>query len=111
MPKQIGNLEVPKLFETWDNPKWTGEEADKYRNVVKNPSVQWLDEFNCDHINRLEQLNSYCQVEIAKKIIEGGKFTKQELSAYATEKLSSCEDWQKEYWEELRWSKFIIGKS
>ena len=35
MAKQIGNLEVPKLFETWDNPLWIGEEADKYRNVVK----------------------------------------------------------------------------
>ena len=36
MAKQIGNLEVPKLFETWDNPLWIGEEADKYRNVVKD---------------------------------------------------------------------------
>ena len=36
MAKQIGNLEVPKLFETWDNPLWVGEEADKYRNVVKD---------------------------------------------------------------------------
>ena len=44
MPKQIGNLEVPKLFETWDNPLWVGEEADKYRNVVKSPSVQFADE-------------------------------------------------------------------
>ena len=44
MPKQIGNLEVPKLFETWDNPKWVGEEADKYRNVVKSPSVKFADD-------------------------------------------------------------------
>ena len=36
MAKQIENLEVPKLFETWDNPLWVGEEADKYRNVVKD---------------------------------------------------------------------------
>lgn len=52
MNKQIGNLEVPKLFETWDNPHWTGEEADKYRNVVKETPVTFADEImsNDDYI-------------------------------------------------------------
>ena len=36
MPKQIGNLLIEKPFETWDNHLWVGEEADKYRNVVKD---------------------------------------------------------------------------
>ena len=30
------NLVVPILFETWDNPRWVGEEAVKYRNIVKD---------------------------------------------------------------------------
>ena len=30
------NLVIPKLFETWDNPLWVGEEADKYTNIVKD---------------------------------------------------------------------------
>ena len=30
------NLVVPKLFETWDNVRWVGEEADKYRNITKD---------------------------------------------------------------------------
>ncbi len=36
MAKQVGNLEVPEIFERWDNPLWVSEEADKYRNVVKD---------------------------------------------------------------------------
>lgn len=40
----IGNLEVPKLFETWDNPKWVGEEANKYRNICKSEPISMADE-------------------------------------------------------------------
>ena len=43
MPKQIGNLEVPEIFERWDNPLWVGEEADKYRNVVKDYGHSYFD--------------------------------------------------------------------
>ena len=52
MNKQIGNLEVPILFETRDNPHWTGVEADKYRNVVKETPVTFADEImsNDDYI-------------------------------------------------------------
>jgi len=37
------NLVVPKLFETWDNPRWVGEEADKYRNIVKDYGHSYFD--------------------------------------------------------------------
>ena len=37
------NLVIPKLFETWDNPLWVGEEADKYRNIVKNYGHSYFD--------------------------------------------------------------------
>jgi hypothetical protein len=40
----IGNLEIPKLFETWDNPKWVGEEANKYRNICKSEPISMADE-------------------------------------------------------------------
>lgn len=36
------NLVVLKLFETWDNPRWVGEEADKYRNIVKDYSHKYF---------------------------------------------------------------------
>lgn len=39
------NLVIPKLFETWDNPRWVGEEADKYRNVVKDYGHNYFNKY------------------------------------------------------------------
>jgi len=81
---QVDNIELPKLFEVWNNPSWVGEEADKYRNVVKD-----YGETYDDSLDSLWQIEYRKESDIPEII---NKFDRCELVEYCDSKIKYFND-------------------